>query len=186
MPHRSLPDIPTPDQNQDTNSDLYATVGDKVGGKPQGQSRKFQISLKSYFIHITNLIFIIKKLISNILNHSLTATSNVKKQISVSQHSSISQADDCSSPYARVRSPSHGYDKVRNEHPYAQVKAVGDSSSRPSTSATAGSANNQTTDNSIESGSTSRQSSHESLLDAIDGRHQVKLSFFLNFNNHDR
>lgn len=50
------------------------------------------------------------------------ATSSLKKQISISQHSSISQADDFSSPYARVRSPPHAYDKVkRAEHPYAQV-----------------------------------------------------------------
>lgn len=42
VPHRSLPDIPISDPNQlDTNSDLYATVGDKVGDKPQGQSRKY-------------------------------------------------------------------------------------------------------------------------------------------------
>lgn len=40
-PHRSLPDIPVPDANHlDTNSDLYATVGDKVGEKPQGISGK--------------------------------------------------------------------------------------------------------------------------------------------------
>lgn len=38
-PHRSLPDIPKADDN---NSDLYATVGDKVNTKPQGkESRKF-------------------------------------------------------------------------------------------------------------------------------------------------
>lgn len=49
----------------------------------------------------------------------------MKKLASVSQHSSISQADDVSSPYARVRSPPHAYDKVRPaEHPYAQVKAT--------------------------------------------------------------
>lgn len=48
---------------------------------------------------------------------------------SISQHSSISQADDVSSPYARVRSPSHAYDKVRpTEHPYAQVTTAGTSS----------------------------------------------------------
>uniref|UniRef100_A0A336LB76 CSON002858 protein n=1 Tax=Culicoides sonorensis TaxID=179676 RepID=A0A336LB76_CULSO len=46
----------------------------------------------------------------------------LKKQTSISQHSSISQADEFSSPYARVRSPPHAYDKVkRAEHPYAQV-----------------------------------------------------------------
>ena len=33
----------------------------------------------------------------------------------------MSQADD-SSPYARVRSPQHAYDKLKKtEHPYAQV-----------------------------------------------------------------
>lgn len=48
----------------------------------------------------------------------------MKKQVSVSQHSSISQADDISSPYARVKSPPHSYDKVRHaEHPYAQLNA---------------------------------------------------------------
>lgn len=50
----------------------------------------------------------------------IAAPPNLKKQISGSQHSSISQADDFSSPYARVRSPPHDYDKVkREEHPYA-------------------------------------------------------------------
>lgn len=55
------------------------------------------------------------------------ATSSLKKQASVSQHSSISQADDISSPYARVRSPPHAYDKLRRgvEHPYAQVVQPG-------------------------------------------------------------
>lgn len=45
----------------------------------------------------------------------------------MSQHSSISQADDFSSPYARVRSPAHNYDKVadKEEHPYAQVLSTG-------------------------------------------------------------
>lgn len=34
----------------------------------------------------------------------------------------MSQADDVSSPYARVRSPAHAYDKLKKaEHPYAQV-----------------------------------------------------------------
>lgn len=52
----------------------------------------------------------------------------MKKQASVSQHSSISQADDISSPYARVRSPPHAYDKLRRaEHPYAQVVQPGTS-----------------------------------------------------------
>lgn len=52
--------------------------------------------------------------------YTISAAQNLKKQISGSQHSSISQADDFSSPYARVRSPPHEYDNVkREEHPYA-------------------------------------------------------------------
>ncbi|XP_055637110.1 uncharacterized protein LOC129775896 isoform X2 [Toxorhynchites rutilus septentrionalis] len=90
-PHRSLPDIPSVEPTGDNNSELYATVGDKVQDLPQ-------------------------------------ATSSLKKQASVSQHSSISQADDISSPYARVRSPPHAYDKLRRaEHPYAQVVQPGTS-----------------------------------------------------------
>lgn len=38
--NRSLPDIPTLEAVGDTNSELYATVGDKVLDKPQGRSRK--------------------------------------------------------------------------------------------------------------------------------------------------
>ncbi|XP_062563765.1 mucin-12 isoform X3 [Armigeres subalbatus] len=92
-PHRSLPDIPVVEPVGDNNSELYATVGDKVQDLPQ-------------------------------------ATSSLKKQASVSQHSSISQADDISSPYARVRSPPHAYDKLRRtEHPYAQVVQPGTSGS---------------------------------------------------------
>lgn len=48
-PHRSLPDIPVSDPNQlDTGSDLYATVGDKVGEKPQGRSREYSIDVCTY------------------------------------------------------------------------------------------------------------------------------------------
>lgn len=36
-PHRSLPDIPNAGDN---NSDLYATVGDKVNQKPQGKESR--------------------------------------------------------------------------------------------------------------------------------------------------
>ncbi|XP_049300669.1 mucin-5AC isoform X1 [Anopheles funestus] len=91
-PHRSLPDIPIAEPAGDNNSELYATVGDKVQDLPQGRS----------------------------------PSASLKKQTSVSQHSSISQADDISSPYARVRSPPHAYDKLRRmEHPYAQVVPPG-------------------------------------------------------------
>lgn len=39
-PHRSLPDIPVVEPVGDNNSELYATVGDKVQDLPQGRSRK--------------------------------------------------------------------------------------------------------------------------------------------------
>lgn len=39
-PHRSLPDIPVVEPAGDNNSELYATVGDKVQDLPQGRSRK--------------------------------------------------------------------------------------------------------------------------------------------------
>lgn len=111
---------------------------------------------------------------------SLAASSNVKKQISVSQHSSISQADDCSSPYARVRSQTHAYDKVRPaEHPYAQVKSINDNGNRPSTSGAAATSNNlnaENDNNPNDNDSLSRRSSRESLLDSVDGRqHPVSL-----------
>lgn len=118
------------------------------------------------------------------------AASGVKKQISVSQHSSISQADDCSSPYARVRSTSHAYDKVRPaEHPYAQVKSVGENANRPSTSAatTTNSNLNAENNNPNENDSLSRRSSRESLLDSVDGRQQVwKLCFEFIFQQNHR
>lgn len=171
VPHRSLPDIPISDPNQlDTNSDLYATVGDKVADKPQGQSRKFLFVFNFFVSHF--LIWI---------NFFLfAASSNVKKQISVSQHSSISQADDCSSPYARVRSQqSHAYDKVRPaEHPYAQVKSINDNGNRPSTSAAATANSNLNTENNNpnDNDPLSRRSSRESLLDSVDGRqHSVSI-----------
>jgi hypothetical protein len=70
----------------DNNSELYATVGDKLQEKVPSKS-----------------------------------PINPKKLTNISQHSSMSQADD-SSPYARVRTPQHAYDKLKKtEHPYAQV-----------------------------------------------------------------
>lgn len=91
--------------------------------------------------------------------------------MSVSQHSSISQADDCSSPYARVRSPSHAYDKVRPaEHPYAQLKGA-DGANRSTPSASTSNAISET--NGINGESLSRRDSQQSLLDTIDGRQPV-------------
>lgn len=83
-----------------------------------------------------------------------SATPSLKKQISVSQHSSISQADDVSSPYSRVKNSPHDYAKVckkqkktenvnnfyfhcvhfihqvrPTEHPYAQLNAPSTSQS---------------------------------------------------------
>lgn len=47
----------------------------------------------------------------------------IENRPSISQHSSISQADDANSPYARVN-----YDKLRKmeklEHPYARVQST--------------------------------------------------------------
>lgn len=87
-PHRSLPDIPaiieaTGAGGGDNNSELYATVGDKLQEKEKSPSAK------------------------NLAN--------------ISQHSS-QNVDDASSPYARVKSPQHAYDKLKkSKHPYAQV-----------------------------------------------------------------
>lgn len=42
-PHRSLPDLPAEigDAGMDNNSDLYATVGDKMQQKPVEKSREY-------------------------------------------------------------------------------------------------------------------------------------------------
>ncbi|XP_017957851.1 uncharacterized protein LOC108652231 isoform X2 [Drosophila navojoa] len=62
--------------------------------------------------------------------HNQSPQPSLKKQTSVSQHSSISQADDVSSPYSRVKGLPHDYAKVRaTEHPYAQLNAPSTSSS---------------------------------------------------------
>lgn len=143
----------------DTGSDLYATVGDKVAEKPQGRSRKSLAMTLSVFC-LTDIAL------------SKTATSSLKKQISVSQHSSISQADDLSSPYARVRSPPHAYDKVRPaEHPYAQVKASGVTNTTTSPLLPGGPSTSQViAENVVDESSISRRGSHQSLLDAVDGQ----------------
>lgn len=94
-PHRSLPDIPAIVEAGvcDNNSELYATVGDKLQEK------------------------------ESLEKSPSTSPSTTKKLANLSQHSSLSQADDVSSPYARVKSPNkHAYDKVKkSKHPYAQV-----------------------------------------------------------------
>ncbi|XP_058839814.1 serine-rich adhesin for platelets-like isoform X1 [Topomyia yanbarensis] len=140
-PHRSLPDIPVVEPIGDNNSELYATVGDKVQDLPQGRS----------------------------------PTSSLKKHASVSQHSSISQADDISSPYARVRSPSHAYDKLRRaEHPYAQVVQPGTSG----TAQAAGSADDELlspisrrggASTGASGGGANGRDSNQSLLDEREG-----------------
>ncbi|SPP82828.1 serine-rich adhesin for platelets [Drosophila guanche] len=66
---------------------------------------------------------------------------SLKKQTSVSQHSSISQADDVSSPYSRVKGLPHDYAKVRaTEHPYAQLNAPSTSHSAQGAAAAAAAA----------------------------------------------
>ncbi|KAM7363702.1 uncharacterized protein ACRADG_000504 isoform 2-T2 [Cochliomyia hominivorax] len=70
------------------------------------------------------------KMLSESQNQNKSPTPSLKKQISVSQHSSISQADDVSSPYSRVKNSPHDYAKVRpTEHPYAQLNAPSTSQS---------------------------------------------------------
>ncbi|KAH8342152.1 hypothetical protein KR074_001656 [Drosophila pseudoananassae] len=65
-----------------------------------------------------------KQLLNARNTRSQSPQPSMKKQTSVSQHSSISQADDVSSPYSRVKGLPHDYAKVRGtEHPYAQLNA---------------------------------------------------------------
>ncbi|XP_073817689.1 uncharacterized protein isoform X4 [Musca autumnalis] len=91
------------------------------------------------------------KMLMDAQNQNKSPTPSLKKQISVSQHSSISQADDVSSPYSRVKNSPHDYAKVRpTEHPYAQLNA-------PSTSHLASSA---ASSNSIVDGAQSQQQHH--------------------------
>ncbi|KAM8706256.1 hypothetical protein ACLKA7_010519 [Drosophila subpalustris] len=68
--------------------------------------------------------------------HNQSPQPSLKKQTSVSQHSSISQADDVSSPYSRVKGLPHDYAKVRaTEHPYAQLNAPSTSNAAVAASA---------------------------------------------------
>lgn len=91
---------------------------------------------------------------------------------SISQHSSLSQADDISSPYAKVRSPPHAYDKVKPaEHPYAQLKVM------PSTSGQVAANQQQSTSNNDGGILSSRRESNQSLLEDADG-HQVSFVKF--------
>lgn len=91
------------------------------------------------------------------------ASPNLKKQTSISQHSSISQADDASSPYARVKIPSHDYDKVGSaEHPYAQLN-VHNNANRNSSSLSTTQQNSL--DNTSMNEGLPRRESHQSLLD---------------------
>lgn len=92
---------------------------------------------------------------------------------SISQHSSISQADDVSSPYARVKLPSnHAYDQLRTtEHPYAQVTAVnhGNQSNTVSTGASsAGTSSHNHMNNSVTGTSTNPPTNGEDVS-MVDG-----------------
>lgn len=90
---------------------------------------------------------------------------SIKKLANISQHSSLSQADDVSSPYARVKSPSHAYDKVRQvEHPYAQLKAG------PSSSALEIQPPSNPPVPTEDTNTLSRHTSNQNLLDNVDGR----------------
>uniref|UniRef100_T1GSV8 Uncharacterized protein n=1 Tax=Megaselia scalaris TaxID=36166 RepID=T1GSV8_MEGSC len=125
-PHRSLPDIPNAENENDGSGSVYETV---VHENPQGDM----------------------------------SSPNLKKQTSISQHSSISQADDASSPYARVKIPSHDYDKVGSaEHPYAQLN-VHNNANRNSSSLSTTQQNSL--DNTSMNEGLPRRESHQSLLD---------------------
>ncbi|XP_037948711.1 serine-rich adhesin for platelets-like isoform X2 [Teleopsis dalmanni] len=95
---------------------------------------------------------------------------SLKKLASVSQHSSISQADDVSSPYSRVKNSPHDYAKVRStEHPYAQLNV-------PSTSAVAQAAATNNSQNSTNTESVNRNSHHSgSSLNLNDNTSQVEI-----------
>lgn len=129
----------------------------------------------------------------------VAATNAIRKLASISQHSSISQADDVSSPYARVKLPSnHPYDQLRTtEHPYAQVTAVSHGNQPNSvstggslpTASSAGTSNNNVHNNSTHTGpptnnlangedismvvGASRRGSNESLLGGGNNSHEV-------------
>lgn len=107
---RSLPDIPLEgplqpqnlvyDVNGDNSSEIYATV--------EPYSGNYNV-FACHFTFIYYVYVLGKKMVNGIENRP-----------SISQHSSISQADD---PYARVN-----YDKMRKsektEHPYARVQST--------------------------------------------------------------
>ncbi|XP_001358577.2 serine-rich adhesin for platelets [Drosophila pseudoobscura] len=79
-----------------------------------------------------------KQLVDALNARSQSPQPSLKKQTSVSQHSSISQADDVSSPYSRVKGLPHDYAKVRGtEHPYAQLNAPSTSHSAQGAAAAA-------------------------------------------------
>lgn len=105
-----MPDIPVA-ENNDTGSELYETVAEKQLVSAHNQSRKYRPN--THFEDLRCNTYLMS-----------TAQPSLKKQTSVSQHSSISQADDVSSPYSRVKGLPHDYAKVRGtEHPYAQLNA---------------------------------------------------------------
>ncbi|KAH8311026.1 hypothetical protein KR044_003899, partial [Drosophila immigrans] len=142
--HRSLPDIPVAEQ-QDNGSELYETVADKQVANAHNQSRK-------------------------------STQPSLKKQTSVSQHSSISQADDVSSPYSRVKGIPHDYAKVRaTEHPYAQLNAPSTSSAAAvaATTVTATSSSQEHGTDSLQRGSQLSAGSTQHLND--DATPQVEI-----------
>jgi len=110
--NRSLPDIPVDSQriqvesgdtlwensehNGDTSSELYATVGENK-----------QVSL------------VVTRTTSG-TNRNRSLQDGPTDESRSSDHSSLSQTDDNHSPYARLKAE-HQYDKLRSEHPYAQV-----------------------------------------------------------------
>ncbi|KAH8381260.1 hypothetical protein KR093_000725, partial [Drosophila rubida] len=108
--------------------------------------------------------------------HNQSPQPSLKKQTSVSQHSSISQADDVSSPYSRVKGIPHDYAKVRaTEHPYAQLNAPSTSSAAAvaATTMTAASSSQEHGTDSLQRGSQLSAGSTQHLND--DATPQVEI-----------
>lgn len=112
--NRSLPDIPVDSQrirlesgdtlwensehNGDTSSELYATVEENK-----------------------HLQLVATRTASG-TNRNRSLQDGPTDESRSSEHSSLSQTDDSVSPYAHLNAE-HQYDKLRSEHPYAQVGA---------------------------------------------------------------
>ncbi|XP_018331448.1 hyphal wall protein 2 isoform X2 [Agrilus planipennis] len=107
-PRRSLPDIPL-EGVRDVDGVAYEPSGDNFS-ELYATVEPYQNGAKAHML-----------------------SNSAPSRPSISQHSSISQADEALSPYARVRE--HPYDKLRKtEHPYASVKSASQEHEDPDSS----------------------------------------------------